>query len=83
MAELKEKSATIELTRAERKSLKKELRQELVKRSALVKIAAAWVITVPAAGLMSALLFFAIKGVMVSDSAGDQESGMPKVETTE
>ena len=83
LAELKEKSATIELTRAERKSLKKELRQELVKRSALVKIAAAWVITVPAAGLMSALLFFAIKGVMVSDSAGDQESGMPKVETTE
>jgi PiT family inorganic phosphate transporter len=37
----------------------------LVKRSALLKIVAAWIITVPAAGIMSALLFFMIRGMML------------------
>lgn len=64
LAELKQKNASIGLTKAERKSLKQEFRQELVKRSALIKIAAAWVITVPVAGIMAAVLFHIIKAVM-------------------
>jgi inorganic phosphate transporter, PiT family len=53
-------------SKLERKSLKKVYRQELVKRSQLIRIAAAWVITVPASGLMAALFFFMIIGMMRS-----------------
>ena len=49
------------LTKKERKSLKKVYRQELVKRSHLYKIAAAWIITVPLSGILAALLFFMIR----------------------
>ena len=64
LQQLKDNSSQAHLTRAERKSLKKIFREQLVKRSALYKIATAWVITVPASGLMAALLFFAIRGFM-------------------
>lgn len=53
------------LSKKERKGLKKVYRQELVKRSALLKIAAAWVITVPASGIMAALIFFTLRGMML------------------
>lgn len=62
---LKAHKATAELSKTERKRLRKIYRQELVKRSALLKIAAAWIITVPAAGIMAALLFFTIRGMMI------------------
>lgn len=65
LAEVKAHTAKAEFSKRERKGLKKVYRQELVKRSALLKIAAAWVITVPAAGFMAALLFFAIRGMML------------------
>ncbi len=45
-------------SKPERKTLKKMYRRELVKRSQLLRIAAAWVITVPASALMSALVYF-------------------------
>ena len=64
LQQLKDNSSQAHLTRAERKSLKKIFREQLVKRSALYKIATAWVITVPASGLMAALLFFAIRAFM-------------------
>ena len=63
--QLKAHKATAELSKTERKRLRKVYRQELVKRSALLKIAAAWIITVPAAGIMAALLFFTIRGMMI------------------
>ncbi len=63
--ELKMKSAKAHLTKKERKQLKKVYNTELVKRSHLYKIAAAWVITVPISGIMAALLFFMIKGMMM------------------
>lgn len=64
--ELKKKTAANGgLSKKERKSLKRIYRQELVKRSALLKIAAAWVITVPASGLLAALFFFTIRGMML------------------
>ena len=80
LTELKKKNASIELSKSERKSLKKKFRQELVKRSALFKIAAAWIITVPVSGLMAAVLFFTIKGIMASEIDGNQEPEKPTIE---
>jgi PiT family inorganic phosphate transporter len=65
LEQLKKHTASAELSKKERKGLKQVYRHELVKRSALLKIAAAWLITVPAAGIMSALLFFMIRGMML------------------
>ncbi len=48
-------------SKPERKTLKKVYRKELVKRSQLLRIAAAWVITVPASAAMAALMFFMIR----------------------
>ncbi len=47
------------------KSLKRSLRENYVKRGMVKKIVAAWVITVPAAAILSALIFFFIKGFAV------------------
>jgi PiT family inorganic phosphate transporter len=49
----------------ERKGLRKVYRGELVKRSQIFKIAAAWVITVPVSALLGALFYFAIRGAML------------------
>lgn len=53
------------LTRQERKSLQKVYRQQLVKRSHLYRIAAAWLITVPLSGVMAGLIYFAIRGMLL------------------
>ncbi len=66
LKQLKEHSAAAELTKKERKSLRKIYRQELVKRSHVFKIAAAWIITVPCSAIMAALIFYAIRGFMTS-----------------
>ena len=65
LQQVKRHSAKAEFTKKERKQLKRVYRQELVKRSALLKIVAAWLITVPASGIMAALLFFTIRGMML------------------
>jgi PiT family inorganic phosphate transporter len=66
LQELKQHAANVpELNKKERKVLRKAYRQELVKRSALLKIAAAWIITVPASALMASIIFFAIRGIML------------------
>ena len=69
LQDLKERSKKAEdpanFSKGERKDLKKVYRRELVKRSQLMRIAAAWVITVPASALMAAILFFTIRGMMV------------------
>lgn len=51
-------------SKTERKGLRKVYRQELVKRSQLLRIVAAWLITVPASAIMAAFLFFTIKGML-------------------
>jgi len=53
------------LERADQKRLRKAYKKELVKRSILIKIAAAWIITVPAAGTLAALIYFTIRGIML------------------
>jgi PiT family inorganic phosphate transporter len=47
------------------KSLKRSLRENYVKRGMVKKIVAAWIITVPAAAFLSAIIFFVIKGFAV------------------
>ncbi len=53
------------LRKEERKGLQKIQRVELVKRTLLLRIAAAWVITVPAAALLSAMIFFMLRGALL------------------
>jgi PiT family inorganic phosphate transporter len=62
---MKQHRARAELTKKERRQLRRIYRQELVKRSALLKIAAAWLITVPVSGFLAAMLFFTIRGMML------------------
>lgn len=65
LAQLKTDSAKSGLSKKERKQLKKIYAQQLVKRSHFLKIAAAWVITVPASALMAALIYFMIRGILL------------------
>jgi len=53
------------LFKKERRELRKVYRKELVKRSMLLKIAAAWVITVPLAAGLAALIYFMIRGMLL------------------
>ena len=48
-----------------KKILKKEVKVKYVKRDLFKKIIAAWLITVPVAGLLAAMIFFMIKGMML------------------
>ena len=64
LAQLKAHRGPAELSAQERKRLKKVYRQQLVKRSELIKIAAAWVVTVPATALLAALGYYAIFGMV-------------------
>ena len=47
------------------KSIKSALRENYVKRGMVKKIVTAWVITVPAAAILSAIIFFVLKGLSV------------------
>ncbi|MCF8177244.1 MAG: inorganic phosphate transporter [Sulfuritalea sp.] len=62
LQKLKTHAEAADLTKFERKQIKQVYRQQLVKRSALIKIAAAWVITVPVSGLMAAIIYYMIFG---------------------
>ena len=59
----------IDLEEAKIKESKKHIKSvekvKYVKRDAVKKIIAAWVITVPAAALLSAAIFFMIKGIVL------------------
>ncbi len=69
LRELKEKSRKraeeTGISKRERKSIRKLYRAELVKRSLVIRIVAAWVITVPSTALIAAFLFFTIRGYML------------------
>jgi len=53
-----------ELVKVEKKEFKSAKKIKYVKRDAVKKIIAAWIITVPAAAILSAGVFFMIKGIM-------------------
>ncbi|MDA7817837.1 inorganic phosphate transporter [Sulfurimonas sp.] len=52
------------IIKSTKKSIKKAQKVQYVKRDAIKKIVAAWVITVPAAATLAGVLFFMIKGIM-------------------
>lgn len=62
--QLKARTAQANLSKYDRKQMRKVYRHELVKRSAAFRIAAAWIITVPASALMAAMLYFMIFGIV-------------------
>ncbi|MEZ5558086.1 MAG: anion permease [Pseudomonadales bacterium] len=62
---LRRKANATTLSRKERRRLKKLYKQDLVKRSMLLKIIAAWVITVPASASLAAILFYTLRGLML------------------
>ena len=63
--QLKQKAGTSLLHKRERKELRKIRNLELVKRTLLLRIAGAWLVTVPVAGILGAMIFFMIRGVML------------------
>jgi PiT family inorganic phosphate transporter len=65
LEDLKKEAQASGLNKKERKNLKRIYRTELVKRAALLKIAAAWIITVPASGLLAAIFYYTIRGMML------------------
>ncbi len=54
---------TIKYEKKKTKVLKRAVKETYVKRGMVNKIIAAWVITVPAAAVLSAIIFFIIKGI--------------------
>ncbi len=54
-----------EMIKEAKKALKSAEKIKYVKRDAVKKIIAAWLITVPAAALLSAMIFFIIKGMLI------------------
>lgn len=66
LQELKAKRSEAHFSKRERKSLKKVYKKELVKRSALLKIAAAWIITVPASAALAAIIFYTLRGMLLT-----------------
>ena len=65
LANLKKKTRKADLSKKETKRLRSLYRHELVKRTAIMKIAAAWIITVPVSASLAAMLFFTIRGMML------------------
>ena len=48
----------------EQKAFKKAYKQEIVKRSAVMRIVAAWIVTVPATAVLAAVLFHIVRAVL-------------------
>ena len=65
LRELKSQKIAGILEKAERKKLRSVHRLELVKRSILLRIVAAWLITVPATAALGAALFYMVRGIML------------------
>ena len=55
----------IKLTKIEKKAIKALKKYELVQRSALKMIVAAWIITVPAAAVLAAMFYYMIRGMLL------------------
>lgn len=64
LANLKAHAERAELSKAERKRIRRLYRHELVKRTTAYRIVAAWIITVPVSGLMAAMIYFMIAGMV-------------------
>ncbi len=65
LRQLKKMGPEAVIDAAQRKELRKALKRQLVKRSALLKIASAWIVTVPASAFMAAMFYFVLRGMML------------------
>lgn len=65
LKESKQAKEDSHLSKTERRGLKNVYRQELVKRSAFMRIVAAWLITVPVSAFLGAMFYFTIRGMML------------------
>ncbi len=63
--ELKKMGPEAVISAAQRKELRKALKRQLVKRSALLKIVSAWIITVPVSAILAAMFYFMLRGIML------------------
>ncbi|MBT9466022.1 inorganic phosphate transporter [Hydrogenophaga sp.] len=52
------------LAKKEQRAMKKAIKKEIVKRSAVMRIVAAWIITVPATAVLAAILFYIVRAVL-------------------
>ncbi len=55
----------IHMSKVEKKAMKAVKKHELVKRSALKMIIAAWLVTVPAAGILAAMFYYMLRGMLL------------------
>ncbi len=55
----------IHMSKIEKKAVKAVKKHELVKRSALKMIITAWLVTVPAAGVLSAMFYYMLRGMLL------------------
>ncbi|MDD2652802.1 MAG: inorganic phosphate transporter [Sulfurimonas sp.] len=53
------------IIKSTKKSIKKAKKVQYVRRDAIKKIVAAWLITVPVAAILAGILYFTIKGIMI------------------
>jgi PiT family inorganic phosphate transporter len=63
-AKLREQADGAVFAKNERRALKKAYKKEIVKRSAVLRIVAAWIVTVPATAVLAAILFQVISAVL-------------------
>ena len=65
LKQMKGMGAEAVISAAQRKELRKALKRQLVSRSSLFKIVSAWLITLPVSGVLAALFYFVLRGMMV------------------
>jgi PiT family inorganic phosphate transporter len=65
LKEMRKMGAEAVIDAAQRKELQKALKRQLVKRSSLLKIVSAWIITVPVSAVLAALFYFVLRGMML------------------
>jgi PiT family inorganic phosphate transporter len=63
-AKARESAEGAVFAKKEQKALKKAYKKEIVKRSTVMRIVAAWIVTVPATAVLAALLFFVVRAVL-------------------
>lgn len=66
LRELKQKAKAEEFSWSQRRQFKKAYKAKLVERKMLYKIVAAWIFTVPLTGLLAAMFFYMIRGMLVA-----------------
>ncbi|MCY1519843.1 hypothetical protein D9M68_546070 [compost metagenome] len=70
LADMKRRTKDLEavdgavFAKKEQKALKKAYKKEIVKRSAVLRIVAAWIVTVPATAVLAAILFHLVAAVL-------------------